>query len=841
MKNLIIIDTFGFFFRLYYAMPNLKSKDGNASGMISGFANFIYNLERDYDGDYVIFALDSKGKSFRSQIDENYKINRKEAPEKLKEQLPICIEMLERMGFYSLSVENYEADDIIASAVKQFKDDKLFIKIVTSDKDLYQLIDENVNILSPITKELHDEKACLEKFGVLPKQVRDFLAICGDVSDNIPGIKGIGPVGARKLLKKFGTLENIYENIEQVRDARTKTILKDSKDMAFLSQKLASLYEDLELPNLDFAIFPKNPLLKVKDILQNYSISALLKKLIKEEEEKDSEEVKVLRTKEDFAKVLRENEKVYFYLQADNKDLRKAQLENLTFAYDKNLNFRINLNEELMTVFSKDELSLFLNRLFNKNFLIIHDLKFTLELLEKNSIFVTLEKDNFFDIEIFYYLYNSDLPLALDALYKGESEINSRKVLELYEEILEKKEDKIIALLTSIDFPLVRILLEMQREGIKVNIKEMQKNAKALTFALDELKNEIFVLTGQNFNLRSPKQLSKVLFEDLGLPAKKKTKTGFSTDESVLNDLLDEHEVIEKILAFREREKLLSTYYEPLIIFALKDNKHRIHTTFLQTKTATTRLASIYPNLQNIPLHSALAKDLRTCFIAKDAFSLLSLDYSQIELRVLAHFTQDEILTQAFLNDEDIHAQTAFKLFGEVNKEKRALAKTINFGILYGMGQVKLAKSLRISNKEAKAYIDNYFKSFPTVKNYLFNLEEKILKEGFVSTLFGRKRYFDFKNASPVERATYIREGINSQFQASAAEIIKKAMVEIAKLCDRDKIMLLQIHDELIFEVKDNLIETFTAQVKNIMENIVQLRIPLKVSSQSAKNLGELK
>lgn len=841
MKNLIIIDTFGFFFRLYYAMPNLKSKGGRASGMITAFANFIYNLEKDFGGDYVIFALDSKGKSFRSQIDENYKTNRKEAPEKLKEQLPVCIEMLEKMGFYNLSFENYEADDIIASAVKKFQNENLFIKIVTSDKDLYQLINEKVNILSPTTKELHDEKACLEKFGLQAKQVRDYLAICGDVSDNIPGIKGIGSVGAKKLLKEFGTLENIYENLDKVRNVRTKNILEQGKESAFLSQKLASLYEDLELPSLEFATFPKDPLLKIKDILQDYSLFNLLKKLAKDEGEKDSKEVKVLKSKEDFQQAFRENEKVYFYLEVDKKDLKSAQMENLTFAYDKNLNFRINLNEELMTVFSKEELSNFLNELFNKNFLIIHDLKFTVELLEKNSFHINIDKVKFFDIEIFYYLYDSNLNLNLEALYKGESEINSRKVLELYEEILSKKEYKIITLANSIDFPLVKILLQMQREGIKVDIKEMKKNAKALTLKLEENKKEIFALTGQNFNLRSPKQLSKVLFEDLALPAKKKTKTGFSTDESVLKDLLNEHEVIQKILDFRELEKLLSTYYEPLISFALKDNKHRIHTTFLQTKTATTRLASVHPNLQNIPVRSTLAKDLRTCFIAKDGFSLLSLDYSQIELRLLAHFSQDETLMQAFLNNEDIHAQTALKLFGELSKEKRALAKTINFGILYGMGQVKLAKSLGISNKEAKTYIENYFLAFPTVKNYLFALEKKIVEESFVSTLFGRKRYFDFEGANPVEIATYKREGINSQFQASAAEIIKKAMVEIAEILDEDRIILLQIHDELIFEVKDEVLEDFALKVKNIMENIVELRIPLKVSSQSAKNLGELK
>lgn len=842
MKNLIIIDTFGFFFRLYYAMTNLRSKDGKPSGMVSGFANFIYNLERDYGGDFVIFALDSKGKGFRSQIDENYKLNRKEPPSELKEQLIVCIKMLEKMGYYSLSFEGFEADDIIASAVKQFKNKDIFIKIVTSDKDLYQLIDTKVRILSPTTKKLHDKESCFEKLGVYPNQVRDFLAICGDTSDNIPGVKGIGAVGAKKLLNEFKTLEDIFENIDKIRNERTKTILQDSKKVAFLSQKLASLYDDLRLPDLEFATIPQNPLLKVKDILQDYSLKSLLKKIDQFEEPKPTQtdkNLKILNDKTALFNALQKNQTLYFYLQATSKDLQKATLENITFSYDKNSNFQINLNEDLISNLTKNDISQFLNELFTNNFLVIHDLKFTIEILEKNSI--TFKIKNYFDTAIFYYLFDSNLNLNLENLYKGQSQINSIKVLELYKDAISKNEENLLNFANSVEFPLLQILLKMQKAGIKIDVDKMRENSKKLSFKLNELQNEIFTLTKSSFNLRSPKQLSKVLFEDLKLKTHKKTKTGFSTDESVLNELIDEHESISKILDFRELEKMISTYYEPLINYALKDKNHRVHTTFLQTKTATTRLASINPNLQNIPARSTLSNDLRSCFIAKDGFSLISLDYSQIELRLLAHFSQDETLVNAFLNDEDIHNQTALKIFGEVSKEKRAIAKTINFGILYGMGQVKLAKSLKITNKEAKSYIESYFKAFPTVKNYLQSLEDEIVETGFVTTLFERKRYFDFKNANPMQIAAYKREGVNARFQSSAAEIIKKAMVRIDEFLNEDKKMLLQIHDELIFEVKDEIIQEFGLQVQNIMQSIVKLKIPLKVSLNSAKNLRDLK
>ena len=352
---------------------------------------------------------------------------------------------------------------------------------------------------------------------------------------------------------------------------------------------------------------------------------------------------------------------------------------------------------------------------------------------------------------------------------------------------------------------------------------------------------EIYELCGENFNINSTKQLGEVLFEKLKLPSKKKTKTGYSTDESVLSELLDLHPVIAKLLDYREIYKLQSTYCEPLLNLAMQDENNRIYSNFLQTGTSTGRLASKNPNLQNIPARGAMAKDMRNCFVAKSGYSLISLDYSQIELRLLAHFSKDPALIKAFENDEDIHARTAISIFGESDNGKRAIAKSINFGLIYGMGANKLSAELKIPRNDAKNYIERYFAAFSTIKNFLENIKNNAKNDGFTTTLFGRKRYFDFAGATPMLLATYEREAVNTKFQGSAADIIKKAMLEISPFLGESASMILQIHDELIFEVKDEFVNTFSQKVQTIMENVVKLNVPLKTSLSVAKSWGELK
>ena len=415
--------------------------------------------------------------------------------------------------------------------------------------------------------------------------------------------------------------------------------------------------------------------------------------------------------------------------------------------------------------------------------------------------------------------------------------------LKIYNKIVDFLEPKLLELARSLEFPFIKTLLIMEKEGIKIDVKYLEVLLKRGTSLIESLKKEIYDLSDLEFNVNSTQQLGKVLFETLGLRVVRKTKTGYSTDEKVLNELLDEHPIISKILEYREIYKLKSTYIEPLYKLGLKDKNNRIHTSFLQTGTATGRLSSKNPNLQNIPVKSKLGREVRAGFVSKKGYSLVGIDYSQIELRLLAHFSGDDALVKAFREDKDIHYETALKIFGSQEaKEKRGVAKSINFGLLYGMGARKLSQTIHVSTKEAKEYIKNYFASFPTVKEFLHKVELEAIEEGYGRTLLGRRRYFDFENANAMMHASYLREAVNTLFQGSAADLIKMAMNKIATtIIDDEAKLLLQIHDELIFEVKEERAELFAKSAQNIMENIYKLKVPLKVSVEIGRNWGELK
>ncbi|MEE6533189.1 DNA polymerase, partial [Campylobacter coli] len=413
--------------------------------------------------------------------------------------------------------------------------------------------------------------------------------------------------------------------------------------------------------------------------------------------------------------------------------------------------------------------------------------------------------------------------------------------LRFYLYFLKNLEPHLLDLAKNYEFDFIKIIMMMEENGIKLDTHALEILMKKFESEIKILSEEIYALCEDRFNLNSPKQVGDILFEKLKLPSGKKGKTGYSTDEKVLNELLDKHPVISKILDYRELAKLYSTYCEPLLKLALKDENSRIYSSFLQTGTATGRLSSKDPNLQNIPAHGQYAKDYKSCFIAKEGFSFISLDYSQIELRMLAHFSEDEKLLNAFKNDEDIHARTAIMIFGESNYETRSIAKSINFGLIYGMGYKTLSKNLKIEANLAKTYIEKYFENFTSIKSYFEKVKNEAKANGFISTLSGRKRYFDFENAKPMQVAMYERESINSILQGSAADIIKFAMLEIAKILNQDKRLILQIHDELIFEVKDELCENFVKKTSDIMENIVKLKVKLKTSSSIAKKWGDLK
>ncbi|ELH2170892.1 TPA: DNA polymerase I, partial [Campylobacter jejuni] len=869
----------GFFFRLYYALKGFKNSQGQASGMISGFANFIYSLKNEYKSDYIVFALDSKGKTFRSEIDPNYKQNRTPPPPELLEQIPICIKMIEKMGFISVSREGYEADDIIASFVKTCENRDIFVRIITQDKDLYQLIkDGKTSIYSPISKNDYDEAACLEKYGVKPNQIRDFLALCGDSSDNIPGVKGIGAKGAKTLLDEFGSIEGIYENLTLVRNERSRNLLLEGKENAFLSKKLASLYDNLEVQNLiEKATYPdEEPLLKILEILEHYELNTLLKKLRQNPDNKDKNlgfKATLVQDENKLFEILNTLDKesiIAFDTETTGLDTKEAKIVGFSFCMNENEAFYVPLTHNYLGVgeqISLQSAKKAIEVIFN-HFVIGHNLKYDFKIIQNNFDLNLPQK--YADTMILAWLKNPSLRVNMDDLAlrlfnyetlhfeslvkKGENfaSVELEKAckyaaedayitLRFYLYFLKNLETPLLELAKNCEFDFIKIIMMMEENGIKLDTNALEILMKKFENEIKNLSEEIYTLCEDRFNLNSPKQMGDILFEKLKLPSGKKGKTGYSTDEKVLNILLDKHPVIAKILDYRELAKLYSTYCEPLLKLALKDKNSRIYSSFLQTGTATGRLSSKDPNLQNIPAHGQYAKDYKSCFVAKDEFSFISLDYSQIELRMLAHFSEDEKLLNAFANDEDIHARTAIMIFGESNYETRSVAKSINFGLIYGMGYKTLSQNLKIEANLAKSYIEKYFENFTSIKKYFEKVKNEAKQNGFITTLSGRKRYFDFENAKPMQIAMYERESINSILQGSAADVIKLAMLEINKELNEDKKLILQIHDELIFEVKDDLCENFVKKTRDIMENIVKLKVKLKTSSSIAKNWGDLK
>jgi DNA polymerase-1 len=886
LKTLTIIDTFGFFFRQYYALPYLKSKDGFPTGLLTGFVNFIASINKEYRTDYLLFALDSKEKTLRSKIDPNYKANRPKPPEDLLKQLPVAIEWIKKMDFKSLEISGYEADDIIATIAKDAKQKGIKVQIVSSDKDLYQLIDDDrVLIYDPMKKIKINKDECMKKFGVKPFQITDYLAIVGDSSDNIPGVKGIGPKGARTLLSTYKNLKEIYENIEKIANPRMRKLLLESKENAFLSYELASLHYDI-VKDIDYKEyeFPReNPILKIKDELEKLDMKTIFSRASATHQKKEEERQKKLNSFE--AILLDTKEKLFSVIDSIPKDAvvafdtettsttsRLAKIVGFSFCFDSKKAYYVPINHFYLGVgdqISFEDAKEAIRKIFEFK-VVGQNLKYDLNIIYQNFGFSQTEV--FSDTMILAWLLNPSQSVGLDNLAKKYFDYKMVKFkdvvkkgedfssvdideackyasedawmsLKLYFYLNEKLEDSLKKEAKEVEFPFINTLLSMENEGIKIDIKFLTSLKEKADKAIEELTKYIYELAGSEFNINSTKQLGEVLFEKLGFKKGKKTKTGYSTDEKVLNSLRDEHPIIENILDYRESYKLRSTYIEPLLKLASFDKNQRIYTSFLQTGTATGRLSSKNPNLQNIPVRTELGREIRKAFIAKEGYKLVSFDYSQIELRLLAHFSKDIVLVEAFKEDKDIHLETAMKIFGEENaKEKRAIAKSINFGLLYGMGSRKLADTLGITSKEAKGYIKSYFASFPTVKSYLESIVEFSKEKGFVETLLKRKRYFNYDLANSFLKASFEREAINTLFQGSAADIIKLSMNRLHKdLKQGQNKMLLQIHDELIFEVREEEIEEFCKATKEIMENIYKLEIPLKCSKSIGDNWGELK
>ena len=894
-----IIDTFGFFFRSYFALPPLRNSEGFPTGLLTGFINLIDSLRRDHGTDYIVFALDSKGKTFRNELYPEYKANREAPPEDLTKQLPVAIEWINEMGFANLSKEGYEADDIIATVTKKAKEQGMHVRIVSHDKDLYQLIDDGrVVMVDTIKRREIDENACMEKFGVKPEDFTNFQAIVGDSSDNIPGVKGIGIKGAAKLINAFHTLENIYDNIEQAGTARTQKLLLESKEIAFLSRELVTMKSDL-FKDFDFEGFRfenKNYLSCLIDDFERFEMRHALKKAlvgmtneemvpdcatVPEKEEKFRFEAITLDNASQLEEVIDEigdDEIVAFDTETTGLDTRSARMVGFSFSLDEKRAYYVPIEHSYLGVgdqVSVEDAKSALRKLM-KHKIVGQNLKFDFSLLYHGYGFEEIVP--YADTMLMAWLSNPGNKVGLDTLArrffhyemkpfkemvkKGEN----FSTVDIKEATFYAAEDAWMTRLLyfslkkamelgslsglldeakNVEYPFINVLIRMEAKGIRVDQEKLHKLQKKFGTTLQGLTKEIYALTESEFNIKSTQQLGNILFQKLGLKGGKKTKTGYSTNEAVLRSLKDEHPVIERILAYRESQKMLSTYVDPLLKLSKKDPQSRIYTSFLQTGTATGRLSSKDPNLQNIPVRSELGRSVRETFVAKEGYRLASIDYSQIELRLLAHFSEDKALMEAFEKGEDIHMTTAMKLFGEEKaKEKRNFAKSINFGLLYGMGSRKLSDELGITTTEAKEIIQNYFATFPTVKHFLESIQESVKKQGYVETILGRRRIFDYENANGMQKAAFMRESVNTVFQGSAADLIKLSMLDIDRLIieeELDASMLLQIHDELIFEIREEKVDDISRRFVYMMENIMDLRVPLECSVSIGDNWGQLK
>lgn len=885
MKSVTIIDTFGFFLRAYFALPKLTSSDGSPTGLLTGFINFIHKLQKELSTDYLIFALDSKS-SFRKEIYPEYKANRKESAKDLITQLEIAISWIEKMGFGTLMVDGFEADDIISSVTKLAKEN-FNVRIISNDKDLYQLIDKDrVLVYDWVKKSLIDEQKCIEKFGIKPQNFIDFQAILGDSSDNVPGVKGIGQKGASKLINEWETLENIYQNIDSITPARTKKLLIDGKESAFLSKELVRLRDNI-FNDFDFEKFKledRNYLENLRDDFERFEMRQALHLIGQKSVTKKSNikfETILLNQKEKLFEVIDNIPKdaiVSFDTETDSLDTKSANLVGFSFAFEDDKAYYVPVAHNYLGVAKQIDLEdakEAIRRVFEHN-IIGQNLKFDLALIY--NLFGFEKKIPKADTMILAWLLDSGSKVGLDFLanryldyemkaykdvvkkgenfssvdlesasfYASEDAIITLKLYLKFMEIFEQRGlHKLQKEADEVEYPFINVLIMMEQEGIKVDMKFLEELQKEFSEIISTLTQEIHELAGGQFNIKSPKQLGEILFKRLGLKSGKRTKSGYSTNEMTLQKIKSEHPIIEKILHYREIQKLLSTYIKPLIKLAKSDKNSRIYTTFLQTGTATGRLSSKEPNLQNIPVRSELGRKIRRAFIAKDGYKLLSIDYSQIELRLLAHFSQDETLIEAFKRGEDIHLATAIKLFGlEEAERKRDFAKSINFGLLYGMGARKLSNELNISSKDAKEIIQSYFEAFPTIKDYIQKVQDDVKQRGFIETLLGRRRYFDYQNASDREKAGILRESVNTLFQGSASDLIKLAMLKIDTQIRQKNIdakMLLQIHDELIFEVKDSIVQEVGEEFREIMESIYPLNLPLKCSINIADSWDKLK
>jgi DNA polymerase-1 len=877
-KKLIIVDISSFIFRAFFAIRPMHAADGTPVNAVYGVMNMVLKLINSYQPTHVILAKDTSGGSFRNEIYPEYKANRGEPPEELIPQFALIRELVEKMELPYLAFEKYEADDIIGSLATQFKKDFDEIFIASGDKDLMQFVDDNVKMLDTMKDIIYDRDKVFDKMGVYPEQVMDYLSLVGDSSDNIPGVKGIGAKGAAGLLAEFKDLDNLIKNIENITTKRSKTALEKGIDDAHLSRSLVKIVTDIELGKKPEELkYDFNPSPDLISFLEQLNFNSMINKLKAtpgaskiQSSTVDYIVVKDLKNWAEILEILEGEDQVaveFFFMNEDyhteNPHLFSLSTfeKNYIIYTDGELNFydvleNLNNISRLKFVSSNvkplihaltsrgKKLNLTLFDLSQAHFVLNPDVKHDLEFISEEYIHQTaptlkeLRKENFEDMISQKKIESGMARRCANALRSypwAEKKLKEQDLAKVYYEI---------------DLPLQPILANMEQEGIGLDRDFYYKLEKEYSAQNQKILDEIAKHGGGDINLRSPKQVGVLLFETLGLPVIKKTKTGYSTSVDVLEELnrMGESEIPGLILKYRELEKLLSTYIKVFPTLVNEKTK-RIHTHFNQNVAATGRLSSEHPNLQNIPIRTDNGRKLRKGFIASPGHVLLAADYSQVELRILAHFSKDPVMVKAFKNDEDIHAQTASEIFdlplNQIDSSQRSAAKAINFGLMYGQGVFGLSQTLNIPQRDAKEYITNYFTRFSKVKTYLDSLKEKCEQKGHTETMMGRIRHVpDINSTNRQTKSMAERVAINTPIQGTAADIIKLAMLKI----DRELLeqglkskMLLQVHDELIFEVPNDEIEVMSKLVREVMEGIVDLQVPLKVDMGTGENWYDLK
>lgn len=876
MKKILLIDGSSLIFRAFYAIRNLTTKDGVFVNGVYGFLNMYYKALELINPTHIFVAFDKGSKTFRHNEFADYKGTRDNAPNEITYQFGILKDLLSSMNVNYLELDEYEADDIIGTIAKLAQKEGFEVDIFTGDRDYLQLVDDN--ILVYLTKKgiseikLMNTESILEEYDLSPKQLIDVKALQGDSSDNIPGVKGVGEKTALKLIQEYGNLENLYENIDNLK-GKLKENLVNEKDKAYLSRYLGEIFlrvpierniEDFKIKDVNYNEYLK----KLEKLEFNSIINKHFKDIKKESTVKSNQNIdfEVINFSEIFEKIKNDDEISIKFFSDKGYIYRKKFYIGIYSNFNKKAyickDFKLsdfekfcNLDIKIIGYDIKEELFFALkNNLEFKNYedvmileYLIDSNKGNYDILKVSNEFLNLEildlkemlgkgknKKTFFELEE-------------DIIFKFISQ-NVFAISALYDIFIEKaKENNLISLYENVEKPLVKVLADMEKTGVLVDrnkIVELNEEYSKLAYLYEQ---KVYELAGEVFNLNSPKQLGVILFEKIGLPVVKKTKTGYSTDVEVLEKLSKKHEIADYILKYRSLNKLISTYLDGILEYIMDDG--RVRTSFKQMITATGRLSSVDPNLQNIPIRSEEGKNIRKVFVADKNKVFIDADYSQIELRVLAHLSKDSVMIDSFKNDLDIHYKTASEVFGvpinEVTDNQRRSAKAVNFGIVYGISDYGLSKDLNITRNEARQYIDGYLNTYPSIKSYMEEIVNKAKKDGFVTTILDRKRYIPEINSKNFNiRSFGERIALNTPIQGSAADIIKLAMIKVYERLKIEKVnakLILQIHDELIVECEESEKETVKKILKNSMENVYKLDLPLKVDICEGRNWYESK